>query len=109
MAYEIRTLPSFEKDVKPLLRKYPSLKKEILALIDSLEQQPVQGTPLGNNFFKIRLAIKSKGKGKSGGARVITSVKVANEKVFLASIYDKSDAGNISDEVLKFIAQQIPK
>jgi hypothetical protein len=109
MGFEVRTLPSFEKDAKPLLRKYPSLKRELLSLITSLEKFPVQGTPLGNDFYKIRLAIKSKKTGKSGGARVITCVKIFNEKVFLASIYDKSDAASISDEMLKLIAKQIPK
>jgi hypothetical protein len=109
MGFEVRTLPSFEKDAKQLLRKYPSLKKDILALIDSLELQPIQGTSLGNDFYKIRLAIRSKGKGKSGGARIITCVKIVQEKIFLAAIYDKADVSNISNDTLKLIAKQIPK
>jgi hypothetical protein len=53
---------------------------------------------LGNGIYKIRLSIASKGRGKSGGARVMTFVKVINATVLIFSIYDKSDKDNISDE-----------
>ena len=46
------------------------------------------------------MAIKSKGKGKSGGARVITMVKVVDETIILAAIYDESDMDTISDKEL---------
>ncbi len=59
------------------------------------------GTPLGNDCYKIRMTISSKGKGKSGGARVITYVKIIETSIFLLSIYDKADAANISDKELK--------
>lgn len=107
MPFEVRTLPNFESNLKPLIKKYPSLKSELLKLIDVLEKNPMQGIPLGSDFYKIRLAIKSKGKGKSGGARVITAVKVVQQKVYLAAIYDKSEAGNITDGLLKMIAGQV--
>jgi hypothetical protein len=74
------------------------LKAEYLALIDSLEKNPKQGTELANNCFKIRLAIASKGKGRSGGARVITYVQIINNAVFLISIYDKSEKNTISNK-----------
>jgi hypothetical protein len=83
MGFEVRTLPSFEKDVKLLLRKYPSLKKDLLLLIDSLEIQPIQGISLGNDFYKIRLAIRSKGKGKSGGQELLLVQKLFRRKFFL--------------------------
>ena len=59
------------------------------------------GTALGNNIYKIRMSITSKGKGKSGGARVITCVRIIAGIVFLVSIYDKSEQANISDKELK--------
>lgn len=59
------------------------------------------GTPLGNNFYKIRLAVHSKGKGKSGGARVITFVQVIDKNIFMIAIYDKSSLENISDKELQ--------
>jgi hypothetical protein len=46
------------------------------------------------------MAISSKGKGKSGGSRVITCVKIINQTAYLLTIYDKSDKENIPDKEL---------
>ena len=109
MNYSVLTIPPFDKQLKRLAKKYPSLKIEFAELLDSLEQEPEQGTPLGNNCFKIRIAIASKGKGKSGGARVITNVLVSDAIVYLLNIYDKSEKENLTDkeleELLKFISE----
>ena len=80
---------------------------EYIALLDGLEQDPEQGTPLGNHCFKIRIAIASKGKGKSGGARVIIHVVVTNEVVFLLDIYDKSEQDSISEKELAELLRMI--
>ena len=72
MSYKIVTLIPFEKELKRLAKKYPSLKDEYQNLLQALKIKPDLGIPLGNNCFKIRIAIASKGKGKSGGGRVIT-------------------------------------
>ncbi|WP_375578431.1 type II toxin-antitoxin system RelE/ParE family toxin [Marivirga tractuosa] len=101
MSYKVLTTSDFKRDSKNLIKKYKSLKEELLELIDSLEEIPNQGTPLGNDCYKIRLGIKSKGKGKSGGARVITCVKILDEFVYLLTIYDKSEKDNITDKELK--------
>ena len=83
------------------------MKLEFAELIKSLEQEPEQGTSLGNNCFKIRIAVASKGKGKSGGARIITNVLITDAIVFLLTIYDKSDKDSLTDaelkELLKFV------
>jgi hypothetical protein len=86
-----------EKELKRIAKKYVSIKKEYAELLQLLEEKPTSGTPLGNDCFKIRMAITSKGKGKSGGARVITYVINADQTIFLLSIYDKSELDNISD------------
>ncbi|NQZ76082.1 MAG: type II toxin-antitoxin system RelE/ParE family toxin [Ekhidna sp.] len=101
MSFEVLTTSDFKRDSKSLLKKYKSLKTEILDLISSLEEDPIQGTPLGNDCYKIRLAIKSKGKGKSGGARIITCVKMVDSFVYLLTIYSKSEKDNISDKELQ--------
>jgi hypothetical protein len=99
-SYQITTISYFDKQLKRLVKKYPSLKNELLALIGELKTEPEKGTALGKGFFKIRLAIASKGTGKSGGARVIT-YNVSNEAtVILASIYDKSEKSNIDNNEL---------
>lgn len=100
MRYKVFTIPPFDKQLKRLARKYPSLKKEYASLIDKLELSPTAGSALGNNCYKIRLAVASKGKGKSGGARIITYVKIKHTSVFLLSIYDKGEKESISDKEL---------
>lgn len=100
MSYSVRTIQPFEKQFKRYSKKYPSLKAELAALISQLEQTPEIGTSLGRECYKIRLAVASKGKGKSGGARVITCVIVKNKEVFLLYIYDKSEQSTISDKEL---------
>ncbi len=107
MSYKIATIANFRIEAKRLIKKYPSLQQELAELGESLSSNPALGTSLGNGCYKIRLSIASKGKGKSGGARVITHVFVTGSTVFLLSIFDKSDKSNISDneikELLKFI------
>jgi len=100
MSYSIVAVPKFKKELKKLIKKYSSLKEEFTSLIEKLENNPEQGKPLGNNCYKIRLAIKSKGKGKSGGARVITNIIIEDEIVYLLSIYDKSDRQNLTNKEL---------
>lgn len=98
MSYSIILTDQFKKEAKKLVKKYRTLKTELQALGDELSENPTAGTPLGNDVYKLRLAIASKGKGKSGGARIITCVKVVNEVVYLVSIYDKSQLENLTKE-----------
>jgi mRNA-degrading endonuclease RelE of RelBE toxin-antitoxin system len=69
MSYSLETIANFDKELKKLAKKYPSLKAEVATLGSSLSTNPEQGTAIGQGCYKIRLAIKSKGRGKSGGAR----------------------------------------
>lgn len=98
MSYSIILTDQFKKEAKKLVKKYRTLKAELQALGHELSENPTAGTPLGNDVYKLRLAIASKGKGKSGGARIITCVKVVNEVVYLVSIYDKSRLENLTKE-----------
>jgi hypothetical protein len=63
MNFKVLTISPFDKQFKRLVKKYPSLKAEIAQLIAELKTEPNKGVALGNGFFKIRLAIASKGKG----------------------------------------------
>lgn len=107
MSYEVKTIAVFEKQAKRLIKKYGSLKNELTALVQELKEKPETGTSLGKNCYKIRLFVAAKGKGKRGGARIITNVVITHKTVYLLSVYDKSEIGNISDkqlsELLKFI------
>lgn len=108
MRYEVRLLQVFERKARRLIRKYPSLKTELVALGASLEKEPAQGTSLGRNCYKIRLAIASKGKGKSGGARLITHVVIREHTVFLLTIYDKSEQGDLTAKELDALLAKVP-
>jgi hypothetical protein len=98
MSYNILATSFFERELKTLAKKHRSLKNDLATLIEQLEQNPTTGTELGNNCYKIRLAIASKGKGKSGGSRIITHVHVSAQNVYLIAIYDKSEMDNIDDK-----------
>jgi mRNA-degrading endonuclease RelE of RelBE toxin-antitoxin system len=104
MSFNVKSISVFERQAKRLVKKFPSLKKEIQELITELKEGPEKGTSIGHNSYKIRLAIASKGKGKSGGARVIAHVIYKNDTVYLLSIYDKSDITTLTDtEILELI------
>ena len=107
MKYKILTITPFDRQFKRLVRKFPSLKAEYIALIEDLAENPRKGVSLGNNCFKIRLAIASKGRGKSSGTRVITHFYIENETVFLLAIYDKSEKVDISDKEVRDLLLEI--
>ena len=100
MNYSIIPTRIFLKKSKKLLKKYVSLKVELLELFEELSENPYLGTPLGNNRYKVRVAVKSKGKGKSGGIRVITYLITENEEIYTIDIYDKSERDSVSDKEL---------
>lgn len=98
MSFSVELTDHFKKEAKKLTKKYRSLKAELEALGAELAKNPTIGTPLGHDVYKLRLAIASKGKGKSGGARVVTFVKVIDEVVYLVSIYNKKQLDNLTKE-----------
>ena len=104
---EVRTLIELDRASKRLTKKYSSLSDEIEELVSELRQNPTKGTPIGRSCYKIRLAIKSKGKGKSGGARVITHYYIHGETVYLISIYDKADQATIPEATITELLQKI--
>jgi len=107
----VRVSKSFKRQAKPLLKKFLSLSNDLTQLEKELIENPHIGTPIGHNSYKIRLAVKSKGKGKRGGFRVISHVEteligiIENDGddivVNLISIYDKSEIASISDKELR--------
>ncbi len=72
MSYNINVTSDFAKSVKRLNKKYPSFKNDYAKFLNSLKENPFQGVELYPGIRKVRLQIRSKGKGKSGGARVIS-------------------------------------
>ncbi len=104
MNFEIRTVPHFEREAKVLAKRYRSFKEDLKSFIDSLRENPLQGSELSPGIRKIRLAIASKGRGKSGEARVITYTIYASEsdgRIYLIDVYDKADYSSVNVAVIK--------
>ena len=110
MSFKVRITTDFERAAKPLKSKYPSFLQDIVELGQQLAEQPTLGAPLGGGLYKVRLAIRSKGKGKSCGAQVITAVFLFKQEVYLLFIFDKSERENLEPNellLLRNLAQQI--
>jgi mRNA-degrading endonuclease RelE of RelBE toxin-antitoxin system len=105
--FDVIPTPRFLRQVKKLKKKYKSLVIELIEFENSLSANPTQGTDLGNNTYKVRLAIESKNSGKSGGARIITYVVTEQKEVYLVSIYDKSEISAIKDSDIKKLIKEI--
>lgn len=102
MGIQIKTAPSFERELKKLKKRYPSIKSDYMQLLSDIEASPTIGTDLGKGLRKVRMAISSKGRGKSGGARVITFITATTgDSIYLIYIYDKSDRESISTKELE--------
>ena len=98
------TTPTFDKAYKHLLKKYTSLPGDLLRLRDELTENQEMGVSLGSGFRKIRLAVKSKDKGKSGGVRIITLHLLAdptNKHIIFSIIFDKSEYQSVTDEQIR--------
>ncbi len=108
MSYNVKSIAVFERQAKRLIKKYASLKNELLELVKVLKENPQQGTAIGKSCFKIRISIASTSKGKSGGARVITNFVVIENTVYLLSIYSKSEKENLTDKELEELLKFIP-
>ena len=103
----IKISEDFKISYKHLKKRYKSLDSDFERLLNSLLQNPLQGVELSGGARKIRLAITSKGRGKSGGARVIIRVRIVQDELQLLYIYDKSDMGNISDIYLRELLKRM--
>ena len=109
MNYSFVTSVDFERHFKRLLKKYPSLRKDVSELMKQLRQNPTMGDDLGNNTRKVRMAIASKNKGQRSGARVITCnilVSMDSTDIYLLTIYDKSERENISAMEIQRLKQE---
>ena len=110
MNWTISTVPDFDREAKRLAKKYKSLRTDLSQLHKDLKQNPFLGVEILPGVRKIRMAITSKAKGKSGGARVISFVVVSdsdNGDIILLYIYDKSESSTIQTEYLKKLLKDL--
>ena len=104
--YKIILLPSFEREANRLAKRYPSLRDDLATLRTALIKNPEAGTSLGGGVYKVRFAIKSKGKGKRGGGRIISLYFERDSELFLLSIYDKSEQVTISEARIRALVKE---
>lgn len=107
---DIRLGEEFKRQFKRLKKKYPSLTEDLKIFSLDLRVNPQQGVPLGARLYKVRMAIATKGKGKSGGARVITYRLLATQEhieITLLTIYDKNEIDNLSDDYLRSLVKDL--
>lgn len=110
MSFEVSTTPEFESQAKKLNKRHRSFKNDLMEFVISLRENPFQGVELSPGIRKIRMAITSKGRGKSGGARIITYTVVTAEmegKVYLMNVYEKSDFSTVELSVIKEIVSNL--
>ena len=110
MNFEILTTIDFDKSLKALAKKYRSIVNDIKEFRNSLRENPFQGDELTPGIRKIRMAIESKNRGKSGGARVITYTVLASEidgHIYLLDIYDKSEFTSVDVKILQDKVKEI--
>ena len=107
MGYRIIPSDEFKKNVKALQKRYRSIKEDIEVLVEELFQNPYTGIKLGRNTYKIRIKNRDNNKGKSGGYRIITYIVEENKKIFLVSIYSKSEQDSIFDTELKRLIENL--
>lgn len=109
MSCNIIPTDAFLKELKFFSKKYPSIIADIDSLGNSLMQNPKSGDPIGKNCYKVRMAISSKNKAKSGGARIITHLlaRLEGDTLYLLKIYDKSDIDTISNKELLVLLKEI--
>lgn len=110
MSYKITATAEFRRHLKALAKRYSSIKSDLVNLAQSLEKDPLQGVELSPGIRKIRMAIASKGRGKSGGARVITYNVITTEqdgKIYLIDIYDKSEYSTVDIAVIHNVVKSL--
>jgi mRNA-degrading endonuclease RelE of RelBE toxin-antitoxin system len=110
MSFEIQTTSYFYTEAKRLAKRHRSFIDDLEDFQKNLLKNPYQGTELSPGIRKIRLTIDSKGRGKSGGARVITFTYLVDEKdgvVILLLLYDKTDASSIKINIVRKIIKDL--
>ena len=99
--------PQFARDVKRLAKKYKSLPSDLKVFISEIQANPDLGVDLGHGVRKVRMSIASKGKGKSGGARILSYKRIIITddyiKIVLLAMYDKNEIENVSDDYIRYL------
>ncbi len=103
----IKISGEFKIAYKRLKKRHRSLEADFESLLLSLQVDPYQGVEIIEGLRKVRMNVTSKGRGKSGGARVIIRLRIVDDELQLIYIYDKADFENVSDSYLRDILKRM--
>ncbi|MDR0575206.1 MAG: addiction module toxin RelE [Tannerella sp.] len=83
-----------------MYKKFPSLSSDYQKFETSFSENPQLGVDLGDGFRKVRIAIQSKNKGKSGGGIITYDMFVKQQEnvIILVDIYDKNEKETLSEK-----------
>jgi mRNA-degrading endonuclease RelE of RelBE toxin-antitoxin system len=107
MIFKIIPSPRFLKDAKRLSKKYKSIKKDIDGLSEQLQTNPHAGTDLGRGLYKIRLKSSDMARGKRGGFRIIYYLLTQDKKIYLLTIFSKTEVENIDIKKIHEILEDL--
>ncbi|GBE92427.1 type II toxin-antitoxin system RelE family toxin [Nostoc cycadae] len=103
---QVEASPTFNRNIRTLAKKYRSIRNDIQAVIEQLQQGELPGDQIsgvGYTVFKLRVRNSDTQKGKSGGYRLIYYVKTATG-IILLTIYTKSEQVDIAaDDIQRII------
>ena len=108
MSIKVDYTLEFKRNIRQLIKKYPSIRKDIEPIIESLQQGELLGDRTqhsGYVIYKLRVKNSDNRKGKSAGYRIIYYLKTA-ANIVLVTIYSKSEQSDITANELKTIIKQ---
>ena len=94
----IEETETFTKAIKQLQKRFKNIETDCEEFVQSIQTTENLGINLGNGVFKVRIANSDKKSGKSSGYRLISYLKLIDNKLYLMYIYDKSDFETVSEK-----------
>jgi mRNA-degrading endonuclease RelE of RelBE toxin-antitoxin system len=104
---EIRYTAEFKRNLIRLAKKYPNIRADLGALLNSLQSGETPGDQVPHvhyTVYKVRVPNRDAQRGKSGGYRVIYYLQTA-EQVILITLYSKTEQGDIAPELIRQIIE----
>lgn len=87
-------VPHFLKQLKRHLKKHRDLKEALFSHLEHFNK--VQAVSLGHRIYKMRLALKSLTRGKSGSFRLVVLLVEVDNIIVPVAIYFKGEQTDIS-------------
>ena len=93
MNFNIICTDAFSSELKNLVKEDPSFSNDFSLLLDRLEENPDTGTPLGNQFFKTKLAFRSMGRQSREKPNIEVYFCIKQNNVYLIALHNRNVPG----------------